>query len=380
MQNANILVVEDEGVTALDIEQNLGRLGYGVLATVDTGEAAVERAAELRPDLVLMDIKLKGAMDGITAAALIKERVQAPVVFLTAFADEGTLQRAKVAEPYGYILKPFEELELRTAIELALHRRGTEPRRDRTPRLTQVVPREMAEPVGEDAQEGAFQFLRRLEPFQLLSERELRALSNSCRFAVVEAGEYISYEGDVEPSSFIVRRGRVAMVKTSVSGRELIVELLPPGDVFGLISQFEKEPSTLSARAQTDTEVLWVPRSMLALALEDHPEIYRSFVEHISQRLRRSHDLSRGLAHDRVEVRIATTLVALVPQFARSSEDDVHTIDITRQEIADLTGTTPETAIRTTKAMERGGLLDLARPGVIKIRDLEAIEEIAEGL
>lgn len=378
MSNVNVLVVEDEGVTALDISQSLKHLGYGVVGTCDTGEAAVQRAQELKPDLVLMDIMLKGAMDGITAAAQIRARRNVPVVFLTAYADEGTLRRAKVVDPYGYVLKPFEEAELRTAIELAVHRREREGIAADEPSAAMTFTELPGD--GRGGKYTPFDFLKRLEPFSRIPEPELRALGESCRFASIEAGEYLAYEGDVATSAFIVTSGRVAMVKTSASGRELIVELMAPGDLFALISQFEKSPATLSARAQIDTEVVWIPKANLALILEDHPEIYKSFAASISDRLRRSHEVSRGLAHDRVETRIAVALKSLVPSFARTpSKEDIFTVDITRQEVADLTGTTPETAIRTTKAMERDGILDLSRPGVIRILNLKRVAEIAEG-
>ncbi len=379
MANVNVLVVEDEGVTALDISQSLQHLGYGVLGTCDTGEAAVQRASELKPDLILMDIMLKGAMDGITAAAQIRAQRNVPVVFLTAYADEGTLSRAKITDPYGYVLKPFEEAELRTAIELAMHRREREGGRVEKAASAMTFPELPGD--GRGGKYTPFDFLKRIEPFGRIPEAELRSLGDACRFASIEAGEYLAYEGDVASSAFIVTSGRVAMVKTSASGRELIVELMAPGDLFALISQFEKNPAALSARAQIDTDVVWVPKANLGLILEDHPEIYKSFAGTIAERLRRSHEVSRGLAHDRVETRIAVALKSLVPSFARSpSKDDIFTVDITRQEVADLTGTTPETAIRTTKAMERDGILDLSRPGVIRILDLDRVSELAEGL
>lgn len=382
-RNVRVLIVEDEGVTALDIKQSLQHLGYEVIETCDTGEAAIEAALKLVPDVILMDIMLKGPMDGITAAARIRGSREIPIIFLTAFADEGTLGRATHVDPYGYILKPFEEVELRTAIELGLKRfqreghtvgRGAE----------HVLPGQALAELPGDGRGGKytpFDFLKKIDPFTSIPESDLRTLAEACRFATIEAGEYLSYEGDVDSSSFVVTNGRVAMVKTSVSGRELIVELLAPGDLFGLITQFERTPATLSARAQVDTEVLWVPKATLALVLDDFPEIYKKFVEKVSARLRRSHEVSRGLAHDRVETRIAVALRSLVPSFARASNDtNIYTVDITRQEVADLTGTTPETAIRTTKAMERDGMLDLTRPGVIRIIDLKRISEMAEGL
>lgn len=116
-----ILVVEDEFIVAMDIQNRLERLGYRALDSVASGEEAIEKAEEILPDLVLMDIRLEGEMDGIEAAEHIRRNHDIPVIFLTAFADEKTLQRAKITAPYGYILKPFQERELHSAIEIALY-------------------------------------------------------------------------------------------------------------------------------------------------------------------------------------------------------------------------------------------------------------------
>jgi PAS domain S-box-containing protein/putative nucleotidyltransferase with HDIG domain len=117
-----ILVVEDENLVGRDILSMLRGLGYQVLGLVSTGEQAVQKARELAPDLVLMDVVLKGEVDGISAADTIWESLGIPVVYLTAYTDERTLQRAKMTEPFGYLLKPFEERELQTTIEMALYK------------------------------------------------------------------------------------------------------------------------------------------------------------------------------------------------------------------------------------------------------------------
>lgn len=383
MEQARILVVEDEGVVAIDIEEGLRSQGYDVVGVCQTGEDAMAEADKKRPNLVLMDIRLKGEIDGITAAQYVKENLKIPVVFLTAYADEATLSRAKIADPYGYILKPFEEVELRAAIELALHKHQADTKHERP--QTTLPPFEHSPSKGGGALEvggDATEFLRKIPVFAKLPMKELKVLGDSCHFATVKSGDLIAYEGEENASSFIVVEGRVAMFKTSLNGKELIVELLPPGDIFSLVVALQKLPYPLTARAQTESKVLWVPSSMLNLVLDRHPELYRDFTEQMAGRLRTSHDLARGLAHDRVEVRIASTLCALVPRFAvvKEEEDDEksYLISMTRQEIADLTGTTPETAIRTTKAMEREGLLDLARPGLVKIVDLPGLQELAE--
>jgi PAS domain S-box-containing protein len=121
-----ILIVEDEGIEALDLQCRLKSLGYTAKDIVATGEEAVRKAEELRPDLVLMDIMLQGEIDGITAAERIHARADIPIIFLTAYADEETLQRAKLTEPYGYLIKPFKEKELHIAVDMALYKHQME--------------------------------------------------------------------------------------------------------------------------------------------------------------------------------------------------------------------------------------------------------------
>jgi len=118
----NILVVEDENIVAMDLRASLLGLGYDVTDTVGTGSEAIGSAQRRPPDLVLMDINLRGEMDGITAADVLRTRMALPVVYLTAFSDDSTLRRARVTEPFGYLLKPFDERELHIAIEMAIYR------------------------------------------------------------------------------------------------------------------------------------------------------------------------------------------------------------------------------------------------------------------
>jgi len=121
-----ILVVEDEKIVAMEIQQRLTEMGFQVIGITDSGEDAIHQANELKPDLTLMDIRLKGGIDGIEAAEKIRSRYDIPVVYLTAFADDETVQRAKKTEPFGYILKPFEEREIFTTIEMALYKHQME--------------------------------------------------------------------------------------------------------------------------------------------------------------------------------------------------------------------------------------------------------------
>lgn len=122
MSEKSILVVEDERIVALDLQERLKVLGYAVPVTAARGEEAIQLAMELHPDLVLMDIQLKGEMDGVEAASTIQDHLDVPVIYLTAHADHSTLDRARMTSPYGYILKPFEDRELQTAIDMALYK------------------------------------------------------------------------------------------------------------------------------------------------------------------------------------------------------------------------------------------------------------------
>ncbi|MEJ2663815.1 MAG: response regulator [Spirochaetia bacterium] len=122
MDKPQIMVVEDEGLVALEIKEGLENMGYEVPHVLSSGKEAIEHVMIDRPDLVLMDIRLEGGVDGIEAAEQIRKIFNVPVVFLTAHSDEKTLQRAKLTESYGYILKPFEEKALRATIEVALYK------------------------------------------------------------------------------------------------------------------------------------------------------------------------------------------------------------------------------------------------------------------
>ena len=126
MTKAEILIVEDDAVVARDIQNRLKALGFLAPAMVPSGEEAIERVKEHKPDLVLMDIMLRGKMDGIEAADQIRSQFNIPVVYVTAYADEDVLERAKVTEPFGYIIKPFEDRDLNTTIEIALFKHKME--------------------------------------------------------------------------------------------------------------------------------------------------------------------------------------------------------------------------------------------------------------
>jgi PAS domain S-box-containing protein len=120
-RRTSVLIVEDESIVAHDVQQTLNGQGYDAFAVAASAEEALARAAERRPDVVLMDVRIKGPVDGIATAERLGERFGVPVVFLTAHADDATIERARQTRPYGYVLKPVRAAEVKSAIEVALH-------------------------------------------------------------------------------------------------------------------------------------------------------------------------------------------------------------------------------------------------------------------
>jgi two-component system, cell cycle sensor histidine kinase and response regulator CckA len=179
--SARILIVEDENIVALDIESALREFRYEVLPVASSGEDALRLARELRPDLALMDIRLRGEMDGVEAARLLHAELDIPVIFLTAHTDEGTLQRAKLTEAFGYIVKPFEKQELRTAVDLAIHKH----RMDR--RIRESLERRADQASSELSRESA---AREQAQEQLAeSEERFRRIADSANDGILVADE-----------------------------------------------------------------------------------------------------------------------------------------------------------------------------------------------
>jgi CRP-like cAMP-binding protein len=227
-----------------------------------------------------------------------------------------------------------------------------------------------------------FDFLRSLHELRELPSGELRALATTCRIANYASGESIAIEGDDQSLyGFIVMSGLIAMLKTSINGKELIVELLQSKDTFGLLLNLAEQrvPAQLTSRPIRKTRVIMVPIRAFDDVLRARPELFRLLVGHLILCLQSSYRLSRGLAHDRVEIRIAAVLSSLALKFAENlPQKDSPTIRFTRQQLADLTGTTPETAIRVTRQMQRDGILDISRPGIIRILKLDELQLLVE--
>jgi CheY-like chemotaxis protein len=177
------MVVEDEAIVAMDLENQLRSMGYAVIAQESRGEDAVARAVDVRPDLVLMDIRLAGAMDGIEAATRIRRAIDAPVVYLTAHSDDETFGRASVTDPVAYVLKPFDRRSLKAAIDLGLYRHRMDARLRQMERWLASTLRSMGDAVVTTDLEGRVTYLNQVAERVAgwpLSEAEGRPLERCC--------------------------------------------------------------------------------------------------------------------------------------------------------------------------------------------------------
>lgn len=179
MSKINVLVVEDESIVSKDIQYSLKKLGYNVVGAAATGEKAIELAGEKTPDIILMDIMLKGDITGIEASAEIKEKYNIPIIFLTAYADESTLSKAKVTEPYAYIIKPFKEIDLHTSIEMALYKHGKE--------LEVLKERDMLYSVVENKENTDFIFVKSKSRLIKLNTKDIYFIEALKDYVVINA-------------------------------------------------------------------------------------------------------------------------------------------------------------------------------------------------
>ena len=229
--NNRIFVVEDESIVSLEIQDRLKTLGYSIAGTAVSGEKTLELVDVVKPDLVLMDIMLKGKLDGIETAELLKIKYDLPVIFLTAYADNSTLQRAKVTHPYGYIIKPFEEKDLQTAIEIALYKHLTDKQIREKDLWLKTVLQSIGDAVIATDEEGKIQFMNKVAEeltgfsvlesygqnlekiFNIINEYTNEKIDNPVR-KVIQTGKVI---GLANHTALISKNGSIKPIMDSAS-------------------------------------------------------------------------------------------------------------------------------------------------------------------
>ncbi len=222
-------------------------------------------------------------------------------------------------------------------------------------------------------------FLRTVPEFAELPDREIEALAAVARQETVRARTYVFLEGDPARWFCVVRTGRVKILRQSRTGRDVVLEILGPGEIFGGVAVIERRPYPASAQALEATTVLKLPAAAAVAVADRYPSIIRTMALTIGRRLRAAHDSVTSLAADPAAARLAAALLRLAErEGVRSRKGTALPFHLTRQSLADMTGTTVETAIRVVSRWLKDGLV-ADEGGRLVVKDAEALRALAEG-
>ena len=220
--------------------------------------------------------------------------------------------------------------------------------------------------------------LRKNPIFGGVPAREVEALATVVTEEAHRARDYVFMEGDASRWFYVVKSGHVKIVRHSRAGKDVVLELLGPGEVFGGVAVIEKRPYPAAAQATEATVVLKIPADPVIALAERHPQFIREMAFMIGRRLRAAHDSVKALAVDPVEARLAGALLRLAErEGTRGQKGTTLPFHLTRQSLADMTGTTVETAIRVLSRWLKGGLL-IDEDGSLILADLDGLRERAE--
>ena len=222
-------------------------------------------------------------------------------------------------------------------------------------------------------------FLRASPVFRDLPAAELESLAAAAREESCRTREYVFHEGDPALWLCLVRTGHVRIVRHSRTGKDVVLELLGPGEIFGGVAVIERRPYPASAQATEASVVVKIPAAAAAELAERQPSVVRAMALLIGRRLRAAHDSVKSLSVEPVEARLATTLLRLADrEGVRTTRGVELPFHLTRQSLADMSGTTVETAIRVVSRWLRDALVE-DPGGRLVVRDREALRELAEG-
>ncbi|MFW6113531.1 MAG: Crp/Fnr family transcriptional regulator [Actinomycetota bacterium] len=234
--------------------------------------------------------------------------------------------------------------------------------------------------VDEKAEESKVNIFWKVPMFEFLDARELDRLYSLCGSEKFAKGEYIFLECDAPRKLYVVERGEVKLLKQTEDGREMIVEMAYPGETFGEEAIFDGEPYPMTAQALSDVDLLYITRTDFFAFLRDNPDLALEIITELGGRLREAQNTIRALAMERVEYRIARTLLILSRKVGVVEADGVNIdLALTRQDIADMAATTVETTIRVLSNFKKLGLVETEKGKIILRNKLELENMVSEG-
>jgi len=345
----SILIVEDEGLIAVDLQRKLEALGYVVPAIASSGREALRCARSMPFDLALMDIRLKGGMDGIATAQALKSEFGKYVVYVTAHADQATLNRAKVTEPLGYISKPIRDADLRSVVEISLYKINME-RRLRTSQaclsatLRSVGASSVAEGLagwsGADAHESLLTGVPGSSEGSAFHPKTfLSRVGEGRSSASYSRNQMVFSQGDPADAVFYVESGKVKLSVVSAEGKEAVVGMIGSAEFFGEGCLSTQTKRMATATAFVDSRIVRLDRVAVLRVLRSQPKFASMFISYLLARnIRIEEDLVDQLFNSS-EKRLARVLL-LLANFGKDGKPEAVIPKVSQEVLAEMVGTT----------------------------------------
>jgi len=331
-----ILIIEDNP----DIRENTAEileLGNYKALTAENGKIGVEIAQREKPDLIICDIMMP-VLDGYGVLHLLsksEETANIPFIFLTAKAERSDLRKGMEMGADDYITKPFDDSELLNAVESRLKK-------------AEMLKKNFAKSL--DGLNAFFEEARGLETLQKLSEeREVRQYRKK---------DYIYSEGGYPRGIFFISKGKVKTFKVNELSKELITGLYKEGDFFGYVALLEESTYTDTAMAMDNCEICTIPKDDFFALIYKSPDVSRKFIKLLSDNLAEREEQLLKLAYNSVRKRVAEALVALHDKYKKGDGSD-YNVEISREDLASIVGTAPESAIRTLSDFKDENLVEI---------------------
>lgn len=324
MEKKKILLIEDNTDVRENTAEILTLAKYNVI-TAKNGKEGVELAQKEKPDLIICDIMMP-VLDGHGALHMLsknEETASIPFIFLTAKAERSDFRKGMEMGADDYLTKPFDDVELMNAIESRL-------------RKNEILKKEFSKSI-----EGINEFMNEAKGID-----SLKKLSEARDVRIYKKKDEIYKEGNYPKGVYFVNKGKVKTYQTNEFGKELITELHKEGEFFGYLSLLQDEKYSGSASALEDSEVYMIPKEDFFALIYKNAEVSRRFIEILSNNLRENEKQLVKLAYNSVRKRVAEALVKLSDKYKKEGEQ-VFSMNVSREDLANLVGTATETVIRT---------------------------------
>ncbi len=347
-----ILLIEDNADVRENTSEILTLAQYEVIAAKD-GKEGVELALKETPDLIICDIMMP-VLDGHGVLHMLSKNEKTasiPFVFLTAKAERSDFRKGMEMGADDYLTKPFDDIELMNAIESRF-------------RKTEILKKEFTKDI-----QGINDFINQAKGIE-----SLKKLSEERDIRIYKKKDEIYKEGNYPKGIYFINKGKVKIIQTNDSGKELITSLHKEGDFFGYLSLLQDEKYTSTATVLEDSEIYMIPKEDFFALLYKNAEVSRKFIEILSNNLRESEKQLIKLAYNSVRKRVAEALVKLSDKYKKEGEQRF-SMNVSREDLANIVGTATETVIRTLSDFKEDKFIEISG-GTITILNYDKLAKM----